>query len=75
MTPEEKFNQDVWCVLKRVKERSLYTRKDSPIDYWVDFDFYAAGYPSAAEEAAVLGKLEEWGVIKIHNRGGTWDYM
>jgi len=80
MTPEEKFNKDIWYVLKRVKERSLYNTKGNPISYWVDFSFpYAtASSPSAADEVAILEKLEEWGAIKILNRMGKrvgyWDY-
>lgn len=76
MTPEEKFNKDVWYVLRQIKERSLYTKKDNPILYWVDFGFFDAtgSSPSTADEAAILEKLEEWGAIKIQNRGGTWEY-
>lgn len=76
-TPEEKFNKDVWYVLKQIKERALYTKKGAPIEYWINFSFFDAtgSSPSAADEAAILEKLEEWDAIKIHNRGGTWDYM
>ncbi|KKU95517.1 MAG: hypothetical protein UY29_C0025G0011 [Parcubacteria group bacterium GW2011_GWC2_48_17] len=75
MTPEEKFNRDVWYVLRQIKERSLYTTKGNSISYWVDFSFFdlTGGSPSAANEAAILEKLEEWGAIKIQNRGGTWE--
>jgi hypothetical protein len=69
MTPEEKFNKDVWYVLRQIKERSLYTKKGNPISYWVDFDFFDAtgSSPSAADEAAILEKLEEWDAIKIQS--------
>ncbi|MEK7519713.1 MAG: hypothetical protein AAB581_00500 [Patescibacteria group bacterium] len=76
MTPEEKFNQNVWYVLRQIKERSLYTKKGNPILYWVDFGFFdtTGSSPSATDKAAILEKLEEWGAIKIQNRGGTWEY-
>jgi len=74
MTPEEKFNRNVWYVLRQMKERSLYTKKGNPIAYWVHFDFLDATgeTPLAADEAAILEKLEEWGAIKIKNSG--WEY-
>lgn len=75
MTPEEKFNKDVWYVLRQIKEKSLYTKEGNPISYWVDFSFIdcTGNSPSAKEEAAILEKLEEWGAIKIRSSG--WEYM
>lgn len=73
MTPEEKFNRDVWYVLRRIKERSLYTKKGNLIEYWVHFNSIDATgkTPSADDEELILGKLEEWGAIRIdHNRSG-----
>jgi hypothetical protein len=76
LSPEEKFNKNVLKVLERIKEKGLYTKKGNPIMYWVDFSLLnsASNSPSAVEEAAILEKLEEWGVIKILNKGGNWEY-
>ena len=73
--PEEKFNQDVWYVLRQIKERALYTRKGDPIEYWVDFGFFDAtgSIPPAKDEVAILRKLDEWGAIKI--KSGGWEYV
>lgn len=75
MTPEEKFNRDAWYVLRRIKEKSLYTRRGDPIEYWVDFDSIVAGSPLAADEEAILKKLEEWGAITIDHRRSGWEYI
>ncbi len=74
MTPEEKFNKDVFYVLKQIKERSLYTKNGDDILYSVDFSFFdlTGSSPSAKDEASILGKLEEWGAIKIYSQG--WEY-
>jgi hypothetical protein len=63
MTPKEKFNKDVWDVLKRIKEKLLYAKKGRPISLsWVLLPVYG-------EE--ILEKLEEkWKVIKI--RENPW---
>jgi len=69
MTPEEKFNRDVWDVLRQIKEISLYIKKEQPIPYLVMFSYIDAPgetpYPN--EELAVLEKLQEWGALKITN--------
>jgi len=74
MKPEEKFNKDVWHVLERIKKGSLYAKEGQPTSYSVNPNLAAIGYPSATDEIAILGKLEEWGAIKIKNQGGTWEY-
>ncbi|OGZ08922.1 MAG: hypothetical protein A3D67_01510 [Candidatus Lloydbacteria bacterium RIFCSPHIGHO2_02_FULL_51_22] len=74
MEPEEKFIKEVWYVLRQIKERSLYTPTGTPIEYWIDFNTMVAGVPLAKDEAAILEKLEEWGAIRIQNKGGYWEY-
>jgi len=74
MTPEEKINKERWYVLGKIKERSLRIKADEPIKYWVNFSFADGDNPSGKDEAATLEKLEELGVIKILNPGGTGEY-
>lgn len=67
--PEEKFDNDVWHVLKKIKERSLYTEAGKPISYFVisePSDFFNPQI-SPDNEIAVLRKLNEQGVIKLTN--------
>jgi len=67
MRPEEKFDEDVWFVLKKIKERSLYTETGKLIPYFViskSSEFF--NYPISTEDhVAVLKKLREQGVIKL----------
>ena len=74
MTPEEKIEQERWYVLKKIKEESLRTKVGSPIKYWVRFGFHGGERPTTANEIKTLEKLEEMGVIKILNPGGTGEY-
>jgi len=33
MTPEEKFNQEVWWILQEIKKEQLATARDKPVDF------------------------------------------
>jgi len=33
MTPEEKFNQEVWWILQEIKKEQLATARDRPVDF------------------------------------------
>jgi len=70
LTPEEKFNQDVLYVLAQIKEKSLYTLKGKPIEYWVNYNLIKGGekYPTTENEARILEKLQEWKIIRIINK-------
>ncbi len=70
MTPEEKFNQDVWYVLRQIKKKSLYTKIGEPVLYQIDYNIIEAReeYTSSENEAAILEKLQEQNIIKIKNR-------
>lgn len=69
MTPEEKFNNDVWYVLKKIKERWFYTKQTKPIEYQVRFSGYQdPDAPSPDNEVETLEKLQEWNAIRIRNR-------
>lgn len=73
MTPEQKFNNNVWSVLQKVREKSLYTKKGDLLEFWVEFGFYTKS--SGQEIQGILEKLEEWGAIKIHDKGGSWEHV
>lgn len=70
MLPEEKYERDVWYVLKKIKERSLYTETGKPIIYFAvtgfsDFSNLDNLPPTPADQVAVLKKLKEDGALKI----------
>lgn len=74
MSPQEKFNRDIWYVLQQLKQKSFYIKTGGTISYAVNYGFFdlTGGSPSAEEESLILEKLEELGVIKIRNKG--WEY-
>lgn len=76
MTPEEKINKELWCVLNKIKTNFLRTKSGSPVDYWVYFDTIdlTGDSPSTGDEIKILEKLEELGAIKILNPSGTGEY-
>lgn len=66
MTPEEKFDKDVWYVLKQIKERMLYTKIGDPISYRIYSNVIVAGCPTDEQEIVILEKLAEgFGAIRI----------
>jgi len=68
MTPEEKFKKEVRFVLRQIKEKQLYTPKEKPIEYFVDYSRSSRLPISPDKEELIIGKLEEWGTIKIQRR-------
>lgn len=68
MTPEEKFNQDIWYVLQEIKKKSLYAADNKSVSYEIDDNIIVAGHPSAKEEGAILIKLQQQQGIKIINK-------
>ncbi len=72
----ETHNKHLLWVLEKIYKESLITRKDSPIEYWINFDNLNKNdeSPNPREEAKLLEKCEEMGLIQILNRGGTWEY-
>jgi len=65
MTLEEKFNKQIGFILEQIKEKQLYSKKGSIIQYWVAPFGHFDPYISSENEEAIIGKLEEWGGIKI----------
>ncbi len=68
MTPEEKFNREIWFVLQKIKEASFRTSPLEFIEYVVKFSGYKpSDAPEPENEVRVLKKIEEWEAIKILN--------
>lgn len=64
MTPEEKFNQEVWWVLQKIKGQILATVTGKPIRYEV-VKLIASGIPSQTQQKDIIHKLQEWEAVKI----------
>lgn len=66
MTPEEKFNEEVWWVLQKIRTEELRTRRDEPIEWVMQArPLIGAGIPPIGVRQKILLKLEEWGAIRI----------
>jgi hypothetical protein len=65
--PEEKFDEGVWHVLKKIKERSLFADTEKRVPYFViaEFDNLSNNPPPLDDELSVLKKLARDGVIKL----------
>ncbi|KKU19344.1 MAG: hypothetical protein UX30_C0014G0004 [Candidatus Saccharibacteria bacterium GW2011_GWA2_46_10] len=63
-SPEEKFDESVWHILKKIKERSLYTDTEKRVPYFVISDLRDNLLPPD-DEIAILKKLHRQGVIKL----------
>ena len=67
LTPEEKFNQTIWWVLKEIKKEGLATRKD----HYICFEFQSSqgsnsnSVPSKEDQKRAIRLLESKGIIKI----------
>ncbi len=76
MNVEEKVNKEILFVLRKIRDRELKTKKGAVIEYYTSNVLLAGeGYPLPSDEGKILEKLEEMGVLKIHNPGGTSDYV
>ncbi len=72
MTPEEKFNQDVWWILQEIKKEELLASKGEKIEFSIrslpkprsikreDVDY---GFPSEETQQKLLYKLKGWKAI------------
>lgn len=78
MTPEEKFNQNIWCILQELKEAQLYNyngynpKSDGillsiNIPYPLIKDTAKNIFISSEKKVRILYKLQEWKAIKIIN--------
>lgn len=66
MTPEERFNQDVWWILQEIAGRKLATLEGKPTEFEV-VKLIAAGIPSQDRQKNIIHKLQEWKAVKILN--------
>ena len=64
--PEEKFDESVWHVLKKIKERSLFADTEKRVPYFVISDTKDNSV-RPDDEIDVLRKLQRQGVIKLIN--------
>jgi len=66
MTPTEKFNQQVWEILQRIKEDYIASETGKPIEY--EFPrVQGVGIIPKKRRKDIFYKLQEWKAIKIIN--------
>ena len=82
MTPEEKFNQDVWWILQEIKKEQLATPKGEKVYFSLrvlpktssirrkDVDY---GFPQADTQRKLLYKLKEWKALDLQPTGADLD--
>lgn len=70
---EEKFNDDLWYVLQKIRKHVLYgtTKKDTK--YPIVQGFF--GTPYNEDEKAMMEKLHEWGVIALEEQNGALSFI
>jgi len=65
LTPEEKFNKDIWYVLQKIKERALYSKQSSSIvSYRVIDANFIGGEIFYDNEIETLEKIQEMEAVK-----------
>lgn len=65
-SPEAKFNTNVLFVLDKIKERALYSKKGSPIEYIIVIvGSKEKGSPKPEDEESIVDLLFEWQAINI----------
>lgn len=77
MTPEEKFNQQVWEILQRIKEEIFATETGKPVKYRIS-SIVGIGIIPPDRRIKILYKLQEWKAFEIQRnargvRIGTGD--
>jgi len=82
LTPEEKFNQDVWWVLQEIKKEQLATSKGEKVYFSLrtltktanirrkNIDY---GFPQADTQRKILYKLKEWKAFNLQSAGADLD--
>lgn len=71
MTPEEKFNKQVWEILQEIKEEILATEQNKPVKYLFG-NVAGAGIIPRDRQENIIKKLQELGALKI--RVNPWEY-
>ena len=82
LTPEEKFNQEVWWALQEIKKEQLATLKGEKVYFSLrtlpktasirrkDVDY---GFPQADTQRKLLYKLKEWKALDLQPIGADLD--
>lgn len=82
MTPEEKFNQEVWWILQEIKKEQLATPKGEKVYFPLrllpktasirrkEVDY---GIPPADTQRKILYKLKEWNALNLEPTGMYFD--
>jgi len=74
MTPEEKFNQDIWWILQEIKKEEYITSKGQKVEFYIKKALTKNGsqnknidynFPQEQVQKKLLYKLQEWNVISI----------
>lgn len=74
MTPEEKFNQEIWWILQEIKKEQLSTPKGEKVEFTLRKPpKYSRktddSLPSAETQRKLLNKLKEWKVLDLEPTG------
>ncbi len=70
LSPEEKFNHDLWYVLQAIRKQSLYTVGGQNIKYRTIL--MSNGGPHKDDQKAIIEKLNEWGAITLGEKNGEF---
>jgi len=72
----QKHNRRLLTIMDQIYDLSLLTKKNESIRYWVEYNpmVIDSNYQKPEVEIGILEKLEEMGLIKIINPGGTGEY-
>lgn len=78
MTPDEKFNHDVWWILQEIKREQLYTLKEEMVNFALRLPLKQSkkiddGMPSAETQRKLLSKLKEWDAFDLEPTGIYFD--
>jgi hypothetical protein len=65
--PEQKFDESVWHILKKIKEKSLYADTEKRVPYFIitEFDDWSDNPPLPRDELGILRRLRRQGIIKL----------
>lgn len=76
MTPEEKFNQDVWWILREIRNDELLTPKGEMVEFCIRVQSKTPSrakqtntldFPAEDNQRKLLNKLKEWQAIDLES--------
>lgn len=74
MTPEEKFNQEIWWILQEIKHEEYRTPKGEEVEFFIKKNVVKKGnqkinidfnFPEEEVQRKLLHKLKEWNAISF----------